>query len=104
MTKNIQISFRLTKYQLAHGLEILRGLEPSYQPSSITAMVKLIVEDWIAKMSSATKPWPSDDSRQAINELMQQTAKGRRQLMAIDQDQELAKIAQDVARAGTART
>ncbi len=100
MTKNIQISFRLTSYQLAHGLEILRGLEPEYQPSSMTAMVKMIVEDWISKMSAATKPWPSDESLKAVNEIMQQTAAGRKMQANQNQEQELQAIAQDLARHG----
>lgn len=92
MTKNIQVSFRLSPYQLAHGLEILRGLEPGYQPSSMTAMVKMIYEDWIAKMSAATKPWPSNESQQAVKRIMEQTAAGRRQASQGNTSSDLARI------------
>ena len=97
MTKNIQISFRLTPHQLAHGLEILKGLESTYKPSSLTVMVKEIYLDWIAKMSIATKPWPSYESLQAIKQIMAQTAAGRKAIARQNHNQELARIAQEVA-------
>jgi len=48
---NPQISFRLSPYQLARGLKIIRALEPNYQPSSVAQIVKLIYIDYISKMS-----------------------------------------------------
>jgi len=96
MPKNIQISFRLNKYQLAHGLEILKALEPSYKPASLTSMVKLIVQDWIGKMSAATKPWPSLESQEEISKIMMQTAEGRRIMRQDTSQQDLNSIDADV--------
>ena len=103
MTKNIQISFRLSQYQLAHCLEILKGLEPSYKPSSLTAMVKLIVQDWIGKLSAATKPWPSLESQEEIVRIMMQTAQGKRITIQNNSNQELAHIAAEMKTSGTTK-
>ncbi len=48
---NPNINFRLSPYQLARGLWLIRKLEPSYHPSSLSKMVKLIYSDYIAKMN-----------------------------------------------------
>lgn len=45
------INFRLSPYQLARGLEIIRNLEPDYQLTSISKIVKIIYMDYLAKMS-----------------------------------------------------
>lgn len=94
--KNIQISFRLSPYQLAHGLEILRALEPTYKPSSLTSMVKIIYQDWIAKMGAATKPWPTDETQVEIGQIMQQTAAGRMVRLVREDEQDLDLVRQKV--------
>jgi hypothetical protein len=48
---NTQISFRLSPYQLARGLRIIRLLEPNHAPSSLSQLVKTIYIDYLAKTS-----------------------------------------------------
>ncbi len=48
---NPQISFRLSTYQLARGLKIIRLLEPNHAPSSLSQLVKTIYIDYLAKTS-----------------------------------------------------
>ena len=45
------IHFRLSTYQLARGLQIVRQLEPNYQLTSISKLVKAIYLDYLAKMT-----------------------------------------------------
>ena len=45
------IKFQLKPYQLARGLASIRRLDPTYQPSSIHQLVKLIYFDYCAKTS-----------------------------------------------------
>lgn len=45
------ITFRLTTYQLARGLQIVRSLEPNFQLTSLSQLVKIIYTDYLAKMS-----------------------------------------------------
>ena len=49
--KNIRITFRLSPYQLARGLQTIRQLEPSYKLISLNDIVKTIYHDYLAKMS-----------------------------------------------------
>lgn len=49
--KNIRITFRLSPYQLARGLQVIRQLEPTYQLTSINELVKTIYHDYLAKMT-----------------------------------------------------
>lgn len=51
---NPQVNFRLSPYQIARGLRILRRLEPTYQSTSIHQIVKDCFLDYIAKMSIGT--------------------------------------------------
>ena len=51
---NPQINFRLSPYQIARGLRILRRLEPTYQFTSIHQIIKDCYLDYIAKMSIGT--------------------------------------------------
>ena len=51
---NPQINFRLSSYQIARGLRILRKLEPTYQFTSIHQIIKDCYLDYIAKMSIGT--------------------------------------------------
>ena len=48
---NPTINFRLSPYQIARGLWIIRKLEPNYQPTSVSQLVKLLYLDYLAKMS-----------------------------------------------------
>jgi hypothetical protein len=45
------INFRLSPFQLARGLQIIRQLEPNYQLTSISKLVKTLYIDYLAKMS-----------------------------------------------------
>ena len=90
MTKTIQVSFRLTPWQLAHGLEIIQNLEPSYQPASLSAMAKIIYQDWLSKLSIGVNPEPSNQSLarvQALNNSWKQKAQ-----FELDSNQELQQI------------
>ena len=49
--KNIRITFRLSPYQLARGLQTIRQLEPTYKLTSINELVKTIYHDYLAKMT-----------------------------------------------------
>jgi hypothetical protein len=49
--KSIRINFRLSHYQLARGLQVMKQLEPTYQLTSINDMVKTIYHDYLAKMT-----------------------------------------------------
>ena len=46
-----QISFRLSAYQLARGLKIIRAIEPEHIPTSLSQLVKTIYLDYLAKTS-----------------------------------------------------
>ncbi|MDY6893914.1 MAG: hypothetical protein SVO01_00625 [Thermotogota bacterium] len=48
---NPTVNFRISKFQLARGLQIIRQLEPNYQLTSISKLVKTIYTDYIAKMT-----------------------------------------------------
>lgn len=48
---NPTINFRLSKYQMARGLQIIRQLEPDYHLTSLSKLVKTIYLDYLAKMS-----------------------------------------------------
>lgn len=52
---NPQVNFRLSSYQIARGLRILRKLEPTYQFTSIHQIIKDCYLDYIAKMSIGTE-------------------------------------------------
>ena len=51
---NPQVNFRLSPYQIARGLRILRRLEPTYQFTSIHQIIKDCYLDYIAKMAIGT--------------------------------------------------
>ena len=45
------ITFRLSTYQLARGLQIVRSLEPTFQLTSLNQLVKICYSDYLAKMT-----------------------------------------------------
>lgn len=45
------ITFRLTPYQLARGLQIIRSLEPGFQLTSLSQLVKIVYNDYLTKMT-----------------------------------------------------
>lgn len=49
--KNVRITFRLSPYHLARGLQTIRALEPSYKLISLNDIVKVIYHDYLAKMN-----------------------------------------------------
>ena len=51
---NPQINFRISHYQLARALKIIRSFEPEYQFDSISQIVKDCFYDYLAKMSLRT--------------------------------------------------
>lgn len=48
---NPTINFRLSEFNLARGLHIIRQLEPNYQITSASHIVKTCFFDYIAKMN-----------------------------------------------------
>ena len=67
---NPQISFRLTPYQLARGLKILRTQEPAFVPTSLAQMVKELYLDYIAKTSLQHTDVISDQDLTEIQNLI----------------------------------
>ncbi len=49
--KSIRLTFRLSPYQLARGLQTMKQLDPTYQLLSLNDMVKTIYHDYLAKMT-----------------------------------------------------
>lgn len=45
------ITFRISTYQLARGLQIIRQLEPEYKLTSLNKMIKVLYIDYLTKMS-----------------------------------------------------
>lgn len=45
------ITFRLSQYQLARGLQVVRSLEPNFHLTSLSQLVKIIYTDYLAKMT-----------------------------------------------------
>jgi len=78
---NPVISFRLSNYQLAIALKILKSLEPNIHPLSKSAIVKTIFHDWIAKHSFAKA---TDISVQDYTELEQLTANRQKTIKLSD--------------------
>ena len=48
---NPTINFRLSPYQIARGLQIIRQLEPNYKFTSTSKLVRALYLDYLAKMS-----------------------------------------------------
>jgi len=59
------ITFRLTHHQLALGLQIVRSLEPNFQLTSLSQLVKIIYTDYLAKM-------PLDQTDEIDQDIMQE--------------------------------
>ncbi len=91
MTKKIQVSFRLTTEQLAHALEIIQALEPSYHPVSLSSMSKLVFQDYLAKMSIVSNPWPSERAIEEIKQIRQRSGQKIPE-DRLDDNDELTKI------------
>ena len=60
------ITFRLTTYQLARGLQIVRSLELNFQLTSLSQLVKIIYTDYLAKMPLGQTDEVSSDIMQEI--------------------------------------
>jgi len=60
------ITFRLTTHQLARGLQIVRSLEPNFQLTSLSQLVKIIYTDYLAKMTLSQSDEVSSDIMQEI--------------------------------------
>lgn len=52
---NPQISFRLTNKQLAQGLKLIRTVEPTYKPVSLSQLVKTLYLERIVDAPLTTK-------------------------------------------------
>ena len=70
-----QISFRLTAYQLARGLKVLRTIEPSHTPSSLSQLVKTLYIRQLSKASLDKTDTITDDDIAEINDLVNNKSK-----------------------------
>lgn len=68
---NPVISFRLTPYQIARGLWIIRKLEPNYRLTSPAQIVKLLYVDYLAKMSYGRSDVVPQELLQEVKDLLQ---------------------------------
>src|SRR6056297_904985 len=76
-----QITFRLTKYQLALGLAAIRKFESSYKFENLNKMVKTIVIDYISKFG------PTNDSTLSMDEItsmIEATKKSRKSKITLN--------------------
>jgi hypothetical protein len=69
---NPTISFRISTYQLARGLQIIHRLEPNYQLTSISQIVRTIYLDYLAKMSLNKSDTVLQQYLEDINNLLAQ--------------------------------
>jgi hypothetical protein len=53
---NPNINFRVSKFQLARALHIIKQLEPSYKITSASNIVKTCFFDYLAKMNLSRDP------------------------------------------------
>jgi len=60
------ITFRLSAHQLARGLQIVRSLEPNFQLTSLSQLVKIIYTDYLIKMTLGQTDEVSPDIMQEI--------------------------------------
>jgi len=60
------ITFRLTTDQLARGLQIVRSLEPNFQLTSLSQLVKIVYTDYLAKMTLGQTDKVDQDIMQEI--------------------------------------
>jgi len=47
------VTFRITPHQIARGLAIIRNIDPTYKLTSISQLVKIIYNDYLAKITQA---------------------------------------------------
>lgn len=57
---NPTVSFRLTPYQLAQGLQIIRMHNKDYIPSSINMLVKSIYKNYLTQFSKTSGQMPAE--------------------------------------------
>jgi len=81
--KSQPVKFYLSTYHLARGLTAVRQFDPTYQPSSIHQLVKLIFFDYCAKTSIARSEDIPHNNWQDILALLPGT-KGKPRKMASD--------------------
>lgn len=79
--KGIRISFRLSPYQIARGLEIIRRLEPKYKYLSANEIVRTIYHDYIAKMSINRS---GDIPTSLLTEVLNQQTKSPQEKLTLD--------------------
>jgi len=60
------ITFRLTPNQLARSLQTVRSLEPNFQLTSLSQLVKIVYTDYLAKMTLSQTDEVAPDIMQEI--------------------------------------
>jgi hypothetical protein len=88
----IKISFLISVNELAHGLEIIQALEPSYYPVSMNQMVRLVYRDYLAKMSIVSSPVPTERAAEIVKRVLGQAKWGAAANGQSNDEQELMKI------------
>ena len=64
------ITFRLTPYQLARGLQIVRSLEPDFKLMSLSQLVKICYSDYLAKMTLGQTDEISHETMAELNDFI----------------------------------
>lgn len=75
--KNPNVTFRLTPYQIARGLQIIRQFEPNYVPSTPNKIVKLLYLDYLAKMNINRSDDVSLNILNEVNLMLNQNKKSK---------------------------
>lgn len=64
------ITFRLSPYQLARGLQIVRSLEPDFKLMSLSQLAKICYSDYLAKMTLGQTDEISQEIMAEINDFI----------------------------------
>lgn len=81
------ITFRLSPYQLARGLQIVRSLEPNFQLTSLSQLVKICYTDYLAKMTLGQTDEISPDNMSTIKEFIINPSKRTINLESLTDDE-----------------
>ena len=82
--KNQRISFRLSPYNIARGLHIIRQLEPTYQITSLNDIVKVAYHDYLAKMNLAKSDEVPASILQEINNFISSRSSNQSDSVTLD--------------------
>lgn len=81
---NPTISFRVSKYNLARALHVIRQLEPNYQIQSTSHLVKTCFFDYLAKMNLARTPEVPKEIIIELNDFLMNRSDAKSQSISLD--------------------